>query len=73
MPTTPEAVAEGGQFELLCCTWSRCGTYVVAGGNNCIAYMWHWNLNAPMPGWGVPVAEVQSSARPPICTTCMRC
>ncbi|NJR41510.1 MAG: hypothetical protein HC767_01465 [Akkermansiaceae bacterium] len=33
---------ESDAFMLTCCAWSRCGTFLAAGGNHCAAYMWMW-------------------------------
>lgn len=41
--TGAEAPApEADAFMLTCCAWSRCGTFLAAGGNHCAAYMWMW-------------------------------
>jgi len=29
---------------MLCCAWSRDGTYIVAGNADCNTYVWHWDV-----------------------------
>lgn len=68
VPIVPNGNAEPEPFALLGVTWSPDGTFLVAGGNNCIAYMWHWQLSAPQmpPGpaldaWNDALSELQQS------------
>lgn len=43
---------EADSFALLCCAWSRCGTFLAAGGYHCAAFMWMWPVRTIRAGPG---------------------
>ena len=81
VPITTPGEAEPEPFGLLCCMWSPDGTYLVAGGNNCIAYMWNWKLSAPqisdsplLEAWAHSLQQLQQSAlHPCACNSGHKC
>lgn len=36
---------QGEEASMICCAWSPCGAYIVAGNKDCNAYMWHWAVS----------------------------
>ena len=55
---------------LLVCSFSRDGTYIVAGANDCCMYAWHWDIGPTPasakgggnPGFYTPAEDTSSSA-----------
>lgn len=57
-----EGVHEGGTG-LLVCGFSRDGTHIVAGGNDCNVYVWQWDVPQPAAGAATPQPQQQAPGR----------
>lgn len=59
-----------GAMAFVCCAFSPCGAYMLAGGTDASVYIWHWELSLAAAALAAPTATVTvavtaSSTAPP--------
>jgi WD40 repeat protein len=55
---------EQEHHDVLCCAFSPCSSYLVAGCNDCNVYLWSWDVAALGEARGGPGARREGSAAP---------
>lgn len=58
----PQPAAAAPAVGLLCCRFSPCGRFLVAGGNDCNAYVWQWQLPGSAGAGGMAAPAVAAAA-----------